>query len=502
MRDTLLFKFICGMAFGLLLVLVLVIARTLDLGAAAITDSPVAMPAIDGQPIAARLSQAIRFQTISSQLEQPQTQAQFREFIEWLADTYPEVHRALPPQKLGREAGQAFTLLYTWPGRQADLPPVMLSAHYDVVPVQPGTEDDWQHPAYGGEIADGYIWGRGALDDKSAAIALMEAATSLLAEGFQPERTVYISLTSDEEIGSYGGAGAVVDLLQSQGIQLAWTLDEGSFLLDGFLPGLSHPLASINVAEKGYLTVELRAQGQGGHSSMPPAQTAVDVLAKALARLDDAPLPGGLSGISRGLFDAAAPYLPFKQRVAFANQWLFVGLIEDELKRNPVTAAMLHTTTAPTMLSASVKENILPTTAVATVNFRIHPRDTIASILSHLNKVIDDERVTVVVGRKDPASRVSSDQSEGFRLLVGTVRDLYGPVVVAPGLTIGGTDSRRYQAIANDNYRFNPMRVTRADAQGFHGTDERISIDNMVMATAFYERVIKGIGIERTTPPR
>ncbi|WGL18003.1 M20 family peptidase [Microbulbifer bruguierae] len=496
MQTKILNRCLAGAGLAVLLLASVIVIRTLSFTAPTVAESEPEPLDLDASTIAMHLSEAIQFRTISSQLEQSETQREFHNFIDWLAATYPQVHSAMPPQRLGKQDGQAFSLLFTWPGKNAQLPAILLSAHYDVVPVIPGTEAEWQHPPYAGSVDDTHIWGRGALDDKSAAIALMEAATGLLQQGYQPERTVYISLTSDEETGGDHGTAAVVEKLQSEGVQLDWSLDEGSFLLHGFIPGVDAPVASINVAEKGYLTVDLVARSQGGHSSMPPPETAVDILAQALVRLNRNPLPGGLEGLSQKLFDATARHMPFEKRLMFANQWLFGSGIEAVMEKQGSTAAMLRTTTAPTMLSASVKENVLPITATATVNFRLHPRDSIDDVLQHVETVIDDERIDVVMRTGTSASRVSSNEAPGFHLLAETSRAVFGPVITAPGLTIAGTDSRRYEEVADNNYRFNPMLVTREDVHGFHGTNERISIDNMVKATGFYQALIRNANSE------
>jgi len=441
---------------------------------------------VDAQRVAKNLSKAIQFRTVSAQLKTKPEHDQFEAFINWLAATYPEVHAHLQPQRLGQ-----YSLLFTWPGTQPTLPSALLSSHYDVVPVIPGSEKLWTHPPYSGVIDQTHIWGRGALDDKSAVIALMEATSLLLHEGFQPERTMYLSLTHDEEIGGVQGTASIVKQLKNNGTHLAWTLDEGAFLLQGFFPGIEQPVASINVAEKGSMSVNLIAHGQGGHSSMPPRETAVGVLAAALLNLQEAPLPGTLEGESGGMIDTIARHMPFSQRLLFANRWLFGGLIDATLAKNPATDATLRTTTAPTMLSASVKQNVLAIEAVATVNFRLHPRDSIESVTEHIHTAVDDARVDVELLGGRAASRVSSSKSAGFQVIANAAKSTYGQIIIAPGLTIAGTDSRRYEAIAENSYRFNPMVVTPKDTAGFHGTNERISIDNMVKATSFYNQLIR-----------
>lgn len=485
-------KIFLGLAMMALLFATVLVARTINYTPQPATAVVRQSVPVDSQRVARHLSEAIQYRTVSTQPNfqlKPQLNPQheqFEGFIRWLATTYPEVHSQLQPERLGN-----YTLLFEWPGTESDLAPVLLSGHYDVVPVIPGTDELWVYPPYSGQIDQTHIWGRGALDDKSAVIALMEAATLLLAEDFQPQRTVYLSLTHDEEMGGHQGTAAVVEKLKKENIQLAWSLDEGSFLLQDFIPGVKPLIASINVAEKGFMTLDLVAHGEGGHSSMPPQETAVGILAAALLKLQQAPVPGGLEGLSAEMFDTVARHMPFGQRLLFANRWLFGGMIDSALSDMPVTNAMLRTTTAPTMLSASVKTNVLPIEAVGTVNFRLHPRDTVERVKQYVTSVVNDDRVDVKVRRGQAASRVSSPVTEGFKQIADAASSTYGQLIVTPGLTIAGTDSKRYEQVADDSYRFNPMIVTTEDTTGFHGTNERISIENMAKATSFYSLLIK-----------
>jgi len=442
--------------------------------------------AIDARAVATRLSHAVQFATISQQPPEPVDPAPFDSFVAWLAATYPEAH-----QKLSREILGGHTVLYKWVGKDAAAKPAMLTAHYDVVPVIPGTEKAWKHPPFAGEISDGYVWGRGTLDDKSAVITILEAVTYLLQQGHQPQHTIYLSFGHDEEIGGETGAAAVAAHLTKQNIRLGWSLDEGSFVLDGIVPGVARPVASINIAEKGYLTLNITARAAGGHSSMPPRETAVGILARAIVALQEAPMAGGLDGVSGEAFGTLARYMSFDKRVLFANQWLFGAVIERELAKSPVSNAMLRTTTAPTMLSGSVKENVLPIEATATVNFRLHPRDTPERVVEYVKKTIADDRVSVTRLRGYGASRVAAADSRAFRAMANAVRRVYGDVVVAPGLTIAGTDSKHYETVSDNAYRFNPMMISAQDLTVFHGTNERLSLENLVRATRFYIELIK-----------
>ncbi|NVK37397.1 MAG: M20/M25/M40 family metallo-hydrolase [Gammaproteobacteria bacterium] len=479
-------KILSGLAVSLLILVAVVLVRTLMF-------SPVERPVesfesveVDAERVSTHLSQAVQFQTISHQNPELRDDAQFQGFIDWMAQTYPEVHQQLTLTKFND-----YTLLYQWQGSDPELEPILLSGHYDVVPVLPGTESDWQHPPFAGVVADDYIWGRGALDDKSAVIGLMEAVTLLIKQGHAPMRTILIAATHDEEVGSDHGASAIVDWLKAQNIRPLWSLDEGSFVLNGLIPGVSEPVASINVAEKGYLNLRLSVESEGGHSSMPKGYTAVGVLARAIDRLQSHPIPSGMAGVSGDMFDHLAPHMPFLHRMLFANKWLFAPLIDQQLSESAAGNAMMRTTIAPTMFSGSVKANILPIHATAVVNFRLHPKDTIESVVGHVQHVINDERVNIEVMRGDNASNVSNAKGVGFERIASVSQHVHGPVVVTPGLTIAATDSRRYQNVVQDSYRFNPMSIHKEDAAGFHGTNERLSIDNMVKATEFYFLLIQ-----------
>ena len=486
-------KIIWIAAIGLLLLLAVLTVRTLSFSPVATTPvTPVALN-VDVATVSQHLSEAIRFQTISYDNSAKRDVAKFRHFIQWVQQTYP-----LLQQQLELTPVNELTLLYRWKGQDSTKAAVLLSAHYDVVPVTPGTEKLWQQAPFSGAIADGFVWGRGAMDDKGAAVSMLEAITLLLQQGFQPSHDVYLALTHDEEIGSSEGAAAVSALLQQRQVNLAWSLDEGSFVLRQMVPGVAADVASINVAEKGFLNLQLTVQSPGGHSSMPPPETAVSILARALTKLTDQPVAGGIDGLTADFYDQLGPHMAWLQRMLLANRWLFGPLLEHELSKIPTANAMLRTTTAPTMLTGSIKANVLPQQASAIVNFRLHPRDSIDAVLAHATQVIADPRVELSVVQGMAASRVSDKQAAGFARISEAAQRAYAApagtaatdLIVVSGLTIGGTDSRMYEAVAKDSYRFNPMLLTSAELGGFHGNNERISQDNLHKAVLFYHTLL------------
>lgn len=476
-------RFFKGLGLAVLALVVALAVNTWRYQPAERLWEQVDLPSVEMEVLAEKLSRAIKFRTVSARDYPSGRPTDFAEFVAWLGEAFPNATGALD-----RKLINDLTPLYRWDGSDSTLRPVLLTAHYDVVPVEDKGGTRWEYPPFEGRVADGFVWGRGAMDDKGALVAMLEAVEVLVADGFEPKRTVYFSFGHDEEIGGAEGAAVVADYLQSQDIQLEWSLDEGSAVLRDMIPGLEKDVASINVAEKGYITVDITANGAGGHSSLPPRKTAVGELAVALTKLQAEPVEGGLTGVSAEFFDALGPNFTLIQRVLFANQWLFRPILERALSGSPATDAMLRTTMAPTMLSGSAKENVLPQEAVATVNYRLHPRDSVEDIVAHTHKKIDNPEIKVALrgGFQRDASEVAASDNNAFGVLSRTFGQVFGDVIIVPGLTIAGTDSRHYARVADNSYRINPFVMTGDDIPRLHGVNERLSLEDLERATQFY----------------
>lgn len=432
------------------------------------------------------LSKSIQFQTISHPDYEKFDYEEFQRFLSWLESEYFQVFKNLEKKYLGK------TLLLKWQGEASDLNPILLTAHYDVVPVRADADSIWQESPFSGKIDGDYVWGRGALDDKSGVIAILEAINHLLEKNFSPRRTVYLSFGHDEEIGGRRGAGKVTEFLLNEGVELEWTLDEGSFLLQDIIPGINKPVAVINVAEKGSLTIQVIGKAAGGHSSMPSSKSSVGYLAEALLKLENNPVPGKLEGISLGLFDEVSKQMPFQYKILFANLWLFEPLINNFLSDSPTMNAVIRTTTAPTMLSASNRLNVLASEAVGTVNFRLHPRDNPEKIINFVKDLISNENIEVKnLSAGTLASSVSDWETEGYRAISNSVREVYGDIIVAPGLMVGGSDSKHYAKAAKNSYRFNPFPLSANELSGLHGIDERIKKDDFLNGIRSYIKIIQ-----------
>jgi carboxypeptidase PM20D1 len=323
-------------------------------------------------------------------------------------------------------------------------------------------------------------------------LGLLEAAEALIAAGFTPERTVYLAFGHNEEDGGdASGAAATAQLLAARGTHDALLLDEGGVILDR-VPGVTRPVAFVGITEKAPVNVELRVEAPGGHASIPPAETAVGILGRAIDRLEQRPMPARFAGVARETFTTLAPEMALPMRVLFANLWLTRPLIVRRFAAEPRTNAILRTTIAPTMLEASPKANVLATSARAILNVRLLPGDTIEAVTRHMRSTIADDRVTVTVhaGGAGTAPPISPTDTGEFARLGSAVRSVYPDVLVAPLLTVGATDSRFYTAIAPRTFRFLPVHF--ADALDvIHGVDERIPIDAYANAIRTYATIIK-----------
>jgi len=434
------------------------------------------------------LAAAVRIPTISRSGEDADADA-FAALHAALADAFPLVHA-----QLGREVIGAHALLYTWNGSDASLRPAIIMGHQDVVPVDPATAENWTHPPFSGAVSDGMVWGRGTMDDKSTVLGALEAAEALLRSGFEPQRTLLFAFGDDEEIGGENGAVSIVDHLKGQGVQAEFVIDEGGSLTRGLMPGVDSRVAMIGIAEKGYLTLRLTVDTVGGHSSMPPPEGAIGILAAALARLQADPFPTRMTDATTQMLDATAGQQSLPMRAVMRNRWLTAPLIRHVLARQPSTAATIRTTMALTMFDAGVKDNVLPTRARATVNLRLLPGDSIEDVMARVSSVVADERIGIEIadefgGRE--ASPISSTDSFGFKVISSAIAGRYPDAVIAPYLVLGGTDSSHYTPLTDQLFRFTALDLEPRDLERIHGIDERVAVEAYLDSIRFMTDLIR-----------
>ncbi|MEP1470156.1 MAG: M20/M25/M40 family metallo-hydrolase [Halieaceae bacterium] len=440
------------------------------------------------------LSQAIRYKTISHQNREDISYQEFDGFLEFLELRYPKSFSQLTAERVNK-----YNLLFRWPGKDATLKPVLFDGHYDVVPVEADTQSDWLQAPFSGAIVDGFVWGRGSVDDKSAVISLLESIEALVDEGFKPERTLLFSIVHDEEIGGREGAIRIAERLLSENTQLEYMVGEGGFLVDDspVLPA-GHVLAMISTAEKRYVTLVLTAKGEGGHSSKPPRNSAIAKLAKAVTLLHEEPFAPELVAPTTDMFSALAPYHDGIEAFMMSNPGLFGGLMARGMSDDENLQGMVRTTTAITMIGGGIKENVVPQSASASVNFRLLPNITPDELKEIVRDKIDDP--TIAIAFSDSVSLgenlpIADKNGMGFKAISDSILAVEPEAVVVPGLFLATTDTRHYGKLTKNIYRFHAsMSLSTEDAAVVHGTNERISVQALERAINITTQLVRRAG--------
>ena len=472
-----------GLALCLVLLLAIVALRAWRIDTQQVQTEPVDLQVPADAP--QRLARALRRRTLTSHDPALFDSSAFRDLYGYLGQVFPRVHATLDTTHVN-----GLSRLYRWTGRDPSLAPVVLMAHVDVVPIEDSLQ--WRHPPFAGRIAEGHVWGRGALDDKASAVGILEAIEILLKRGVTPRRTVYVALGHDEEVGGRRGGRAMAEQITADGVSPALVVDEGGAITRGALPGLRDPLAVVGIAGKGYLSLELVVRQPGGHSSVPPNRTTIEVLNKALSRLRINPLPSRLTGVSGTMFDYLAPEMTMPMRAILANRWLSAPALRWVLTRRPPTRAAIRTTTVATQLDAGVKDNVIPTTARAVVNFRILPSQSIDGVVDHVRSTLKGLPLQIERLQSNPPPPVSEVETPAFRMLQRTIGQVTADsVVVAPYLVPGRTDSGYYADETDAVYRFVPYQLTPDDRSRIHGPNERIALDDYRTVVRYYMQLIR-----------
>lgn len=462
---------------ALIAVLLVRAARFRAPDAARETPAPLA---VDGAQAVEHLAQLVRIPTVSNADETKFDEAVFEQFREKLRELYPRVHAACAPQRIGHTG-----LLFRWKGR-SDAAPTVLMAHYDVVPVR---EAEWEHPPFCGEVYDGELWGRGAIDTKITLMGELEAAERLMAEGFVPENDLYFAFAGDEEVAG-PSAPAIVSYFAQNGIRPAMVVDEGGAVVQGVFPGVSKPIAVVGVGEKGMMSVELTARAAGGHASTPVVPSALGMLSRAIVACETHPFPARLTPPVRELLRNVGPYAPFGLRVVFANLWLFGPLLTAlSAKLGGELNAMMRTTMAFTTAQGSAQINVLPGEATAGINLRLVNSDTPERAAERIRQIVRNDSVTLNVLHAQNASPYAAASGAHWDKLAKAVGDTWPQSIVSPYLMIACSDSRHYSAICQDVYKFSAMALSKEQRGLIHNSNERLPVSEIAKTVEFFTRL-------------
>ncbi|XP_047377710.1 N-fatty-acyl-amino acid synthase/hydrolase PM20D1 isoform X1 [Sciurus carolinensis] len=490
------------------------------------------------------LKGAIQIPTVSFSHEESNTTA-LVEFGEYIREVFPTVFKT---NFIQHEVVGNYSHLFTVQGSEPSLQPYMLLAHFDVVPAP---EEGWEVPPFSGLERDGFIHGRGTLDNKNSVMAILQALELLLTRNYKPRRSFFIALGHDEEVeathpkpisraptggGRYFNCTInctlqnigvmekepnreINDGVLFPGVPLCGqiTVLSGSQFLHcenerGWVPpalafqySVKQNCLRISVSEKGAIDLMLQVNTTSGHSSAPPKETSIGILSAAVSRLEQTPMPNMFgSGLLKTALQQMASEFPFPLNIVLSNLWLFQPLVSRILEKNEMTNAMVRTTTALTMFNAGVKVNVIPPVAKATVNIRIHPTQTVTEVLELIKNIVADDRVQFhVLKAFDPLPiSPTDDQALGYQLLRQTIQSVFPEVnIVTPGTCIGNTDSRHYTNLTTGIYLFNPVYLQPQAFKSFHGVNEKISVQAYQTQVKFIFELIQNSDTDRKPIP-
>ncbi len=431
----------------------------------------------------ANLSKAISYKTVTNQEFDKIDAQEFSGFLSFLRENYPLVHKKLECTTIN-----TFSPVFRWRGKSDASAPILLTAHYDVVPV---ADTGWTHEPFSGHICEENISGRGTIDNKNTLIALLETAEYLLETDYTPARDIYFAFGFDEEVGGKLGASQIAEHFKNSGIKFEMVLDEGGVVTTGDSMGIHSDIAVIGLAEKGNTSIELIFDGEEGHSSMPPQNTSIGKMAAFIRDVESHPRKARLVEPVLSMLKAIAPHKKGFEGFVLRNPGLFAPVINASLGKGRQTAPMTRTTVAFTMTNSGTAPNVLPKQASCVANIRVLPGDSVESIIEWLRSFGHDFKTKPLL--IEEASKCSRQDTPGYKILCKTIAEIFPEAVITPYLMVGGTDARKYEEVAENVYRFMPCRLTASDLAKMHGTNEFISKKNLENMLKFFETFIKNL---------
>lgn len=354
--------------------------------------------------------------------------------------------------------------------------PILLLHHIDVVPA---VASDWSFPPFSGAIKDGFVYGRGTLDDKGHGVLHLGALLARLRERKPCSRDLIFLAVADEEVGGEAGAIFMVkNHLEDIWAEAVW--NEGGASVEGVLP--ERWVNSIAVTEKNALWITLKVTGEGGHGSSPTPNGAINILNRALSRIADWQRPLHLAPTMREAIRvlASARLSGSGWLASYIDMPPLSWLANRFVSSNRVLNSSLRDTISLTGLRAGLKHNVIPSHAEADLDVRLVPDTEPSEFIAALKKRIDDPRVEIALVHEMPQlQRPTSSDTPFFKALQKAVEKRAPNSVTIPGMLSGGSDCKSFREVGIDCYGYEPILATQDMVSRFHGIDERLSIDNL-----------------------
>ena len=437
---------------------------------------------VNGEKATSDLAEMIKCKTISHRDKTLDDELEFEKFEKLLPKLFPLVFEKCSYEKIGERG-----ILIKWRGKSQESPSVFMS-HYDVVSVE---QADWEKPAFDGIVDNGVLWGRGTLDTKGTLNGILQAAETLISEGFVPAHDIYFAFGGNEEVAGDGSWG-IVQHFKSLGITPGMVLDEGGAVCTGVFPGVKGPIALIGIGEKGQMNIRYTVKGGGGHSSSPKAGGPIPRLSAACLRVEKSSFKFTLTKPAELLFDTAGRHSAFLYRVLFANLWCFAPLLSLYAKLSGGEFnALVRTTIAFTQMTGSKGANVIPAHATMVSNHRIIPGETVESVVDRIKKIVNDDKIEVsLIDGNDP-SVISETNCEAYNRVKSAISETWQDTIVSPYLMVAASDSRHWGEISDKVYRFSAMALSKEERGMIHGNNERIPLDTISRTVEFFIRIMK-----------
>ncbi|MCD7973113.1 MAG: M20/M25/M40 family metallo-hydrolase [Candidatus Azobacteroides sp.] len=463
-----------------------------------------------------RFAGGIKIPTINQDAYDVADYRAFDEFKTYLIQVYPEIYKTMDTMTINGHG-----LVLHWKGQDAGLKPLLFLSHYDVVPVigyepeegkrtpdiykleeESGSaveepistyQEEWTYPPFSGAVANGKVYGRGTLDMKNMLFSLLEAADTLIKEGFKPKQDIWFAFGFDEESGGIKGAIEIASYFKEQNLTFDAVFDEGGIISapGSTIESIQKPMALVGVGEKGLLTLRIKVKGMGGHSSMPPVKSSLVLAAEIIEKINTHQMPAELIDPIASFLDRTGSEMGFFSRLAIANRWLMKPLLLSTFGKSPASNALIRTTTAVTMAKGSDAPNVIASVAEVTANFRILPGNTVEQVINHVTALCEGYEVEIdVVSAREP-SGLSPENSRGFEIIKEIVSKLYPDAIVSSYITIGGTDAYKYQIVSDNIYRFMPVYLNRYEQQTIHNENEHITLDNYGKMIWYFKEIMR-----------
>lgn len=432
------------------------------------------------QKYAETFAELIRMETMSYDVQPDKTV--FYRFQELLREKFPHIFAIAEYEDFDG------SFLLKWKGKEnGGMAPILLMNHQDVV----GVSGEWKFPPFSAQIADGKIWGRGSIDDKSGVWAMLQAADELAMEGFVPNRDIYfMSSCSEERTGI--GADMISAALKERGIRFEMVLDEGGMIVSEPIAGANGKFAMVGVGEKGCVELKFTARSEGGHASTPESNVPLVRLGRFMAEVDNGkPFQSQLSPTVCTTFNRVARGMRGPVKFLLQNARFFKGLFSFVIpKISASAAAMLKTTIAFTMCSASGESNVLPEKAwvIGDMRYSHHQggKDSIR-VISEIAKKYDIETEIVSSMFESP---ISDTESYAFKTVENAIARIFPDVVTTPYIMLGASDSRYLSRVCDNCIRFSPFTINSQQLESIHAVNENIDLSCLVPAVEFYRFII------------